>query len=35
LQEYSDVAKHGYVITMGDKKEMLAENITALPWMDL
>ena len=35
LQEYSGVAKHGYVITMGDKKEMLAENITALPWQDM
>jgi len=32
LQEYSNVAKHGYVITMGNKKEMLAENITAMPW---
>ena len=35
LEEYSNVAKHGYVITMGDKKEMIAENITALPWMYL
>jgi predicted AAA+ superfamily ATPase len=35
LDEYSDIAKHGYVITMGDKKAMIAENITALPWMYL
>ncbi|MFH0828197.1 MAG: ATP-binding protein [Candidatus Omnitrophota bacterium] len=32
LSDYGSKAKHGYVITMGDKKELLAENITALPW---
>lgn len=32
LSDYKKVAKHGYVITMGDKKEALADNITAIPW---
>jgi uncharacterized protein (DUF362 family) len=32
LEDYSDVAPHGYVVTMGDRPEALAENITALPW---
>ncbi len=35
LSDYKKVAKHGYVITMGGKKEVLAENITALPWFCL
>ncbi|MBU0952292.1 MAG: ATP-binding protein [Elusimicrobia bacterium] len=35
LQDYKNIAKHGYVITLGNKKEMLAPNITAIPWMDL
>lgn len=35
LNDYKKVAKHGYVITMGTKKEVLAENITALPWFCL
>ena len=35
LRDYKKVAKHGYVITMGGKKEVLAENITALPWFCL
>ena len=32
LEDYSDVAPHGYVVTMGDRPEALAENIMALPW---
>lgn len=32
LADYANVAKHGYVITLGDRKEKLAKNITALPW---
>jgi len=32
LEDYPDVAPHGYVVTMGDLPEALAENITALPW---
>ena len=35
LADYKKSAKHGYVITMGEKKEKLAENITALPWFYL
>lgn len=32
LTDYSKIAKHGYVITMGTKKEVLGANITAIPW---
>lgn len=32
LAEYKKVARHGYVITMGDFPEALSENITVLPW---
>lgn len=32
LEEYSEIAKIGYVITTGERKEKLAGNITALPW---
>ncbi len=35
LHDYKKVAKRGFVITMGDKKEVLADNITALPWFYL
>lgn len=35
LSDYGKAAKHGFVITMGGKKEILAENITALPWFYL
>lgn len=35
LTDYKKSAKHGYVITMGERKEKLAENITALPWFYL
>ena len=35
LSDYSRIAKHGYVITMGDRKEILANNITAIPWFYL
>ncbi len=32
LADYPIVAKQGYVITMGDVPERLAENIVAIPW---
>jgi len=32
LSDYGKIAKRGYVITMGGKKEVLANNITAVPW---
>jgi predicted AAA+ superfamily ATPase len=32
LSDYSRIAKHGYVITMGDRKAKIADNITAIPW---
>jgi predicted AAA+ superfamily ATPase len=32
LSDYGKAAKHGYVITMGGRKETLADNITAIPW---
>lgn len=32
LEEYSEIAKIGYVITTGERKEKLAKNIVALPW---
>jgi uncharacterized protein len=35
LKEYSRIAKVGYVITTGERKEKLAENIIALPWFYL
>lgn len=35
LKEYSKIAKMGYVITAGERKEKLAENIIALPWQCL
>src|SRR3989339_1351011 len=35
LADYKPLAKHGFVITMGNKKEKIAENITALPWQNL
>jgi predicted AAA+ superfamily ATPase len=35
LNDYKKVAKYGYVITMGERKEKLAENIMALPWFNL
>jgi predicted AAA+ superfamily ATPase len=35
LSDYGKIAKHGYVITMGERKEVLSENITAIPWFDL
>jgi uncharacterized protein len=35
LNDYGKAAKHGYVITMGGKKELLADNITAIPWFYL
>ena len=35
LSDYGKAAKHGYVIKMGGKKEILADNITAIPWFCL
>jgi len=35
LSDYHKIAKHGYVITMGNRKERLAENIIAVPWFCL
>lgn len=35
LSDYEKIAKRGYVITMGERKEKLAENIIALPWFYL
>lgn len=32
LEEYSQIAKRGFVITTGGRKEKLSDNITALPW---
>lgn len=35
LDDYGKMATHGYVITMGGRKELLANNITAIPWFSL
>lgn len=35
LQDYPKIAQHGYVITMGKRREKLAHNITAIPWFEL
>ena len=35
LDEYKSTAKQGYVITMGKRKEKLADNIIAIPWCQL
>jgi predicted AAA+ superfamily ATPase len=35
LSDYRKIAKHGYVVTMGQRKEALADNITAIPWFYL
>ena len=35
LSTYKDAAKQGYVVTMGKRKEKLANNITAIPWFCL
>ncbi len=32
LEDYKKIAKYGYVITMGERKEKLDKNITAVPW---
>ena len=32
LEDYKSVAKEGFVITMGDRKEKITNNITAIPW---
>jgi predicted AAA+ superfamily ATPase len=35
LAEYKKQASVGYVITMGERKEKIADNIIALPWSHL
>ena len=35
LSDYSKIAKHGYVITMGNRKEALSDNVTSIPWYNL
>lgn len=35
LSDYHKMAKLGFVITMGGRKEVLADNITAIPWFCL
>lgn len=35
LKEYPQAAKQGYVITMGERKEKINEQITAIPWHSL
>jgi predicted AAA+ superfamily ATPase len=35
LDDHKAVARHGYVITTGAKKEKIADNITAIPWASL
>jgi len=35
LEDYKSVAKEGFVITMGERREKLAHNITAIPWQEL
>jgi predicted AAA+ superfamily ATPase len=32
LNDYKKAAKHGYVVTMGGRKEAIGDNITAIPW---
>lgn len=35
LNDYGKMAKNGYVITMGGRKEVLGNNITSIPWHHL
>ncbi|TAN33414.1 ATP-binding protein [Patescibacteria group bacterium] len=35
LVDYKKFARHGYVVTLGGKKEKLEKNITAVPWFEL
>ncbi|MEA1937103.1 MAG: ATP-binding protein [Patescibacteria group bacterium] len=35
LDDHKKIAKQGYVIIMGERKEKLADNITAIPWFCL
>lgn len=35
LDDYKGLARRGYVVTMGKRKEKLAENIVAIPWFCL
>ncbi|MEW6040013.1 MAG: DUF4143 domain-containing protein, partial [Elusimicrobiota bacterium] len=35
LSDYSKIAKKGYVITMGERKEKITDNITAIPWFKM
>ncbi len=32
LKDYSKVAKRGFIVTQGDKPEMIADNVIAIPW---
>ena len=32
LEDYKEIAHRGYVVTMGERKEKLADNIMAIPW---
>ena len=35
LEDYKKIAPAGYVVTMGERKEKLADNILGIPWFDL
>jgi predicted AAA+ superfamily ATPase len=35
LSDYGKAARQGFVITMGQRREALADNITAIPWFEL
>lgn len=35
LHDYPKIAKKGYVITMGGRKELLSDNIISIPWFYL
>lgn len=35
LDDYPGLAKHGYVVFMGSRKEQMSSNITAIPWQEL
>lgn len=35
LEDYKNLVKRGYVITMGEREERLTENIIAIPWFKL
>ncbi|PIV52940.1 MAG: hypothetical protein COY53_01790 [Elusimicrobia bacterium CG_4_10_14_0_8_um_filter_37_32] len=35
LSDYHSIAKNGYVITMGERKEKIGDNIIAIPWFEM